>query len=68
MPLNARFHRGTSPSFWRGYHRAQFSLAAACMRNSSPQVGRESSVAELLQEFERTKTSPTAKYVCVEKF
>ena len=65
MPLSARSRPGTTPSFWRGYHSAQMSLAASCMRNSSARVVREDSIQELIADFEKRKTSAAARFVTV---
>jgi hypothetical protein len=65
MPFSARSRPGTTPSFWRGYHSAQMSLAASCMRKSSARVVREDSIQELIADFEKRKTAAAGRFVTI---
>ena len=65
MPLYARSRPGTKPSFWRGYHNAQFKVASYCMRSISSGVVREASIQELIADFEKKKTPSAVHFVKV---
>lgn len=65
MPLFARRRTGTSPSFWRGYHNAQFHMASSCMRSVRAGFVREESVEQLIADFERTKRPAAPHFVSV---
>ncbi len=65
MPSSARFRSGTTPSFWRGYHNAQFKVASSCMRSTASGIVREASIQELIADFDKKKASPAARFVSV---
>ena len=65
MALYARSRPGTTPSFWRGYHNAQLKVASSCMRSASSGVVRETSIQDLIAEFEKRKTPAAAQFVNV---
>lgn len=65
MALYARLRRGTTPSFWRGYDNAQLKVASCCMRSAASGVVRETSIEELIADFEKRKTPAAAHFVNV---
>jgi hypothetical protein len=65
MPLHARSRPGTKPSFWRGYHNAQLQVASSCMRSAASGVVRETSIQELIADFDKRKTSAAARFISV---
>jgi hypothetical protein len=65
MALYARSRPGTTPSFWRGYHNAQLKVASSCMRSASSGVVRETSIQDLIADFEKRKTPAAAHFVNV---
>ena len=65
MPLYARSRPGTTPSFWRGYHNAQFKVASSCMKSVAPGNKREASIQELIADFDKRKTPAAAHFVSV---
>lgn len=65
MPLYARTRPGTTPSFWRGYHNAQFKVASSCMRSVASGIVREASIEELIADFDKRKTQAAVHFVSV---
>jgi len=65
MALYARSRPGATPSFWRGYHNGQLKVASSCMRSVASGVVRESSIQELIADFEKRKTPTAAHFVSV---
>lgn len=65
MRPSARRRPGTSPSFWRNYHRSQLSVAASSMRSLAPGIGRKPSIREVLADYEKGKRPPAIRYVTV---
>jgi hypothetical protein len=65
MALYARSRPGTTPSFWRGYHKAQLKVASSCMRSVASGVVREASIQELIADFDKRKTPAAAHFVSV---
>ncbi|HET9101545.1 MAG TPA: hypothetical protein VFN62_14210 [Acidobacteriaceae bacterium] len=65
MPHSARFRPGTTPSFWRGYHNAQFKIASSCMRSAASGILREANIQELIDDFDKRKTPAAAHFVSV---
>ena len=65
MALYARSRPGTTPSFWRGYHNAQLKVASSCMRSASSGVVRETSIQDLIADFEKRKTPAAAHFVSI---
>jgi hypothetical protein len=65
MALNARRRRGTTPGFWRGYNNAQTLLAERTMKSVHPGFLKETSIADQVAEFERTRRPAGAPFVVV---
>jgi len=65
MPLSVRFRPGTTPSFWRGYHNAQFKIASSCMRSVASGIAHEASIQELIADFDKRKTPAAVNFVKV---
>jgi hypothetical protein len=65
MALYARRRRGTTPGFWRGYNSAQTLLAERTMKSVRRGFRRETSIAELVAEFEKTRRPVGAPFVVV---
>jgi hypothetical protein len=65
MALYARRRRGTTPGFWRGYNSAQTLLAERTMKSVRPGLQNETSIAEQVAEFERTRRPTGASFVVV---
>jgi hypothetical protein len=65
MALYARRRRGTTPGFWRGYNSAQTLLAERTMKSVRPDFRKETSIAEQVAEFERTRRPAGASFVVV---
>jgi hypothetical protein len=65
MALYARRRRGTTPGFWRGYNSAQTLLAERTMKSVHPGFRKETSIAEQVAEFEKTRRPAGAPFVVV---
>ena len=64
MMSSARRRPGTSPSFWRRYHQAQFIIAARSTPTIPSGILRRPSVQNVIAEYEKTK-KPAAHFVNV---
>jgi hypothetical protein len=62
---SARSRPGTSPSFWRAYHRAQFGIAASSTRITAAGIAKVPSTREMIAEYEKTKKPAPSHFVCV---
>jgi hypothetical protein len=65
MKSSARRRPGTSPSFWRSYHHAQFSIAARSTQAIPSGIVRQPSVQEVIADYEKTKKPAAANFVSV---
>ena len=65
MALHARRRRGTTPGFWRGYNSAQTLLAERMMKSVHPGFQKETSIAEQVAEFEKTRRPAGPSFVVV---
>jgi hypothetical protein len=65
MPLSARRRPGTSPSFWRSYHNAQFKVAASSMRVSASGIVREPGIHKAIADYEKAAKPPASHFVNV---
>jgi hypothetical protein len=65
MALYARRRRGTTPGFWRGYNYAQTLLAERMMKSVRPGFRKQTSIAEQVADFERTRRPAGASFVVV---
>ena len=65
MMSSARRRPGTSPSFWRKYHHAQFIIAARSTQTIPPGIVRRPSVQNVIAEYEKTKKPAAAHFVSV---
>lgn len=63
MKPSARRRPGTSPSFWRSYHNAQFSIAARSTQTVPLGIIRRPSVQNVIAEYEKTKKPAAAHFV-----
>jgi hypothetical protein len=67
MKPSARRRPGTSPSFWRRYHHAQFIIAACSTQTIPPGIVRRPSVQSVIAEYEKTKKPAAAHFVSVSR-
>lgn len=51
MAHSARRRPGTSPSFWRRYHHAQFMVAASSMRSAVSGIVRKPGLDRMKHEY-----------------
>lgn len=65
MKSSARRRPGTSPSFWRSYHNAQFSIAARSLQSVPPGIVRRPSVQNVIADHEKTKKPAATNFVRV---
>jgi hypothetical protein len=65
MPISARRRPGTSASFWRNYHNAQFKVAASSMRLSVSGIVREPGIHKTIADYERARKPAAAHFVNV---
>ena len=65
MKPSARRRPGTSPSFWRSYHNAQFSIAARSTQTVPSGIVRRPSVQDVIADYEKTKKPAAAHFVSV---
>lgn len=65
MGIYARRRRGTTPGFWRGYNSAQTLLAERTMKSVRSGFRNETSIAEQVAEFEKTRRPAEAPFVVV---
>ena len=63
MNSSVRRRPGTSPSFWRSYHSAQFSIAARSTLKIPPGIVRRPSVREVVADYEKTKKPAATNFV-----
>jgi hypothetical protein len=63
MMSSARRRPGTSPSFWRSYHNAQFSIAARCTLKVPSGIVRRPSVQEVIADYEKTNKPAATHFV-----
>lgn len=59
----ARRRPGTSPSFWRAFHRAQSRIVASSTRLRMPGMEKDQTIQELIAEYEKTKRPAAAHFV-----
>ncbi len=62
---SSRRRPGTSPSFWRSYHNAQFSIAALSTQTIPSGIVRGPSVQDVIADYEKTKKPAAAHFVNV---
>jgi len=62
---SARRRPGTSPSFWRAYHKAQLGVVASSTRMTVSRAAEEPTVQRLIIEYEKTKKPAAAHFVSV---
>ena len=65
MKSSARRRPGTSPSFWRSYHKAQFSIAARSTLTIPSGIVRRPNVQDVIADYEKTKKPAAANFVSV---
>jgi hypothetical protein len=65
MMSSARRRPGTSPSFWRSYHNAQFSIAARCTLKVPSGIVRRPSVQEVIADYEKTNRPAATHFVSI---
>jgi hypothetical protein len=65
MMSSARRRPGTSPSFWRSYHNAQFSVAARCTLKVPSGIVRRPSVQEVIADYEKTNRPAATHFVSI---
>jgi hypothetical protein len=65
MMSSARRRPGTSPSFWRRYHSAQFIIAARSTRKVPSGIVRRSSVQDVIADYEKANKPAAAHFVSV---
>jgi hypothetical protein len=65
MMSSARRRPGTSPSLWRSYHNAQFSIAARCTLKVPSGIVRRPSVQEVIADYEETNKPAASHFVSV---
>jgi hypothetical protein len=65
MKPSARRRPGTSPSFWRRYHNAQFSIAARSTQKVPSGIVRRPSVQEVIADYEETKKPAATHFISV---
>jgi hypothetical protein len=62
---SSRRRPGTSPSFWRRYHNAQFSIAARSTQTVPPGIVPRPGVQDLIADYEKTKKPVATHFVSV---
>lgn len=67
MKPSARRRPGTSPSFWRNYDNAQFSIAARSTQTVPSGIVRRSNVQDVIAEYEKTKMPVAVNFVSVNR-
>ena len=65
MKPSARRRPGTSPSFWRNYHNAQFTIAARSTQRVPSGIIRRPSLQDVIADYENTKRPAAAHFVSV---
>ena len=65
MIPSARRRPGTSPSFWRAYHKAQSKIIASSTGLTATRSAERPTARELIAEYEKTKTLPSGQFVFV---
>jgi len=65
MIPSARRRPGTSPSFWRAYHKAQSKIVASSTGLKARGSVKRPTARELIAEYEKTKTLPSGQFVFV---
>ena len=65
MMSSARRRPGTSPSFWRRYHNAQFIIAARSTLKVPSGIARRPGVQDVIADYEKTKKPAAAHFVSV---
>jgi hypothetical protein len=65
MMSSARRRPGTSPSFWRRYHNAQFIVAARSTRKVPSGIVRRPSVQDVIADYEKANKPAATHFVSV---
>ena len=65
MMSSARRRPGTSPSFWRRYHYAQFIIAERSTQAIPPGIVRRPSVQDVIADYDKSKKPAAAHFVSV---